>query len=675
MGQWAQGFGQIGGKINETTRMSERLNNQWRAIGTTLRYAIAGSVIFGLTRMVGQVRDLNVQLGQMQAISGIGPGTAFSNRDINSLLGNLEGVANDTITPLNEVNDAAVNFLSTVQNVKPSELPMMLDLIGRGAKLAQTPVEDLTQAATTMQIAFGRAVNPNTVGQFTRMWATLIGIAPGGISAAPTIAQSMPGLASMFQLAPGRQPAANAQAQMMALTLGVLRTGMPAATAMRGLTYLLQSIAQPTGGAKQALAGIGISPQFIQQRGIFAGVMRLLNTITQTGNPQQLGNLSDEALDQLDTSGGALPGIPASEMSRLRTMIPRIHGIRAAIILASQLRQQGDVQSIMQDVQTMQQAQDVNSQQSKQLANAWNNFRKRSRLAEAANAVNTMQLQIAQSFEPILGFVAQHVIDPVAHGAQHHQRLTRNLALGGAGFLAAMGVGRFLGLGNTRLGRIPGIGRMLGAGGNAFVRANAAEAAISGNTALGASPQNPLYVVVVGQIFGPGTAPITPPTPHSGGGGFFGRLARRVGAPLGLFAASKYGLNALKGAGGALLHYGAETPALGDFITGLIQEKDVTTGQPLGSFWRALLGQGDFANAQDYMVALQKAQKLYPTATGIEHFSRGTFRGRADINMTLDLTDANGRKVTKRVHVPVDMWSGGRTPISQGKPAATRRGK
>lgn len=665
MGQWSQGFGMIGGKINDTTRMSERLNNQWRAIGTTFRYAIAGSVIFGLTRMLGQVKDLNVQLGQMQAISGIGPGTAFSNRDINTLFGNLQNVANDTITPLNEVNDAAVNFLSTVQNVKPSELPTMLDEIARGAKIAQVSTEDLTQAATTMQIAFGRKVNPGTIGQFSRMFQTLIGIAPGGITAGPAITQAMPGLASMFQLAPGRQPAAQAQAQMMGLTLGVLRTGMPPATAMRGLTYLLQSIAQPTGGARQALAGIGITPQFVQQKGIFAGVMRLLNTITKTGNAQQLGAIPDDTLDQLDASGGSLPGIPAAEMGRLREMIPRIHGIRAAIILASQLKQQGDVSSIMQDVNIMQQAQDVNSQQTKQLAQAWSNFRKRSRLAEAANAINTMQLQVAQTFEPVLGFVAQHVIDPVTHAAQRHQTTTKVAAIAGASFLAALGVGKFLGVGRF--------------GGSAFVKATAAEAALSGNTVLGGSPQNPLYVIVVGQIFGGGS---TIPTSK---GGLIKDAEDVAKAGLGMkLARGAFGL--ARGAGGFLSRLGMGGTRLGlGGVAGLAAlwamaqsgeqgtQEWSPTGRPYAKLGKNLF---EYPKKTEHMLELHRAQEIWGRQVkGFNNYGVHEFKGRAEIFLTLDQVDASGRHTTKRVHIPLDMWSGGRVPVTTGKVATTRRGK
>ena len=447
---YAAGFGTIGSQINQTSNMSGRLNNQWRALGTTIRYAVAGTALYGLTSMIGKVSQLNVQLAQMQVIanSGIGASTGITNAQVPGLLQNLMQTSVDTITPLTEVNDAATNFLSTVQNVKPSQLPTMLSQIGIGAKIAQTPIEDLTQAATTMQIAFNRKVNPTSIGQFSRMWQMLITTAPGAVTAGSTIAQAMPGLASMFQLAPGHGVTGNVgQAQMMALTTGVLRTGMPAATGMRGLTYLLQSIAQPTGGAKLALAGAGITPQFVSQKGIYAAVMKLLGTITNSGNAKQLGAIDDTTMDSLDSSNGNLPGIPVAEMTRLRAMIPRIHGIRAALILSSQLQQRGDVSSIGQDLDNMLKVQDENSQQTKQLAQGWKQFQKRARLADAANALNTMGLQVAQSFEPVFGFVAQHALDPVTKAARKHPRATRDIVLGSAAFLRALGVARFAGVG------------------------------------------------------------------------------------------------------------------------------------------------------------------------------------------------------------------------------------
>lgn len=671
MGGSMRNFGRI---INDNTRMSERLNAQWRAFGTTLRYALAGNVIFGASRLLSQIKDINQQLGQMQALSGIG-GTAFSNQQVNSLGNALQKTALDTITPLSQVNDAAVNFLSTVQDVKPSQLPDMLSQIGIGAKLAQTPIEDLTQAATTFQIAFGRMVDPTSIGQFTRMWTQLIGVAPGGIAAAPTIAQSIPGLASMFQLAPGRETnPATSQAQLMSLTLGVLRTGMPPATAMRGLTYLLQSIAQPTGGAKKALAGIGITSQSVAQGGIYANTMKLLQTISaRPGEAKRLAAIPDDTLDQIDSSGGNLPGIPASEMSRLRQMIPRIHGIRAAIILASQLQQHGDVQSLGGDLTMMLQAQNENSDTTKALQKAWQNLNSRSRLQEAANAVNLMSVQIAQTFNPLFDFVSSGIALHAAPWMQTHRKAVKDIAIGGTAVVGALTVGRALGLGNLPgLRSVPGLRGLMG--GRGLVAENAIRAAATGGLGLGASPQNPLYVVVVGQLFG-GAVVADPNAPTSGGGS--GKSLPGWMKVVGAGLATKYGSSVLsgalkyaKGAPGFLM---AETPAFGDFFKSVASGKDVTTGENVG-FWRSLLGTGDFSNAQDYAVALHRAQKLYPGTTAIDSFHKTNIQGRAEIAMTIDMTDSNGKKVVKRVHVPVDMWSGGRIPRTSGKAGKGNRG-
>lgn len=676
MGQVAQGFGNVGRVINENTRLSERLNNQWRAIGTTIRYAVAGTAIFGLTNMVKQLAAMNQQLGTMQAISGIGSGRAFSNRDITGLFSSLQTVSADTITPLSQVNDAAINFLSTVQNVKPGELPRMLEQISQGAKLAQTPVEALTQAATTMQIAFGRASSPTSIGQFTRMWERLIGIAPGGVVSAPSIAQAMPSLASMFQLAPGKGVPANVgQAQLMTLTLGALRTGMPASTAMRGVTYLLQSLAQPTGKARGALAGIGITPQFVQEKGIYAAVTRLLTTIAPVSRTraQQLGQIPDEALSE----DSALPGIPASEMGRLRTMVPRIHGIRAAIILASQLQQRGNVESLNQDLQGMLNVQNEQSQEAKQLADAWANFRKRSRLSDAANQINVMALQVAQTFEPVFGFVAQHGVMPAGKFMRSHRELTRDVVLGGAGFMAAMGVARFAGAGNLPgLNRIPGLRGLLGGNaGRGFVLANAAQAAFSGNSALGASPQNPLYVVVVGEIFGGGTA-----APGTRGGGGGGAVDNAVKTWLGLRAARAIAgraggaaIKGLRGGAGALELFGAEMPMLPDVWNAVAHGVDPTTGQKRNQAWyKNLLGMNsDFDTAQQFQNALKRAQRMYPGTTNIESFNKGKLHGRAEVYMTLDINQ-NGKVIRRKVHVPLDIWSHGRSPSIKANSGSKR---
>jgi hypothetical protein len=657
LGSYAQGFGTIYNRISDNSRMSDRLNSQWRAFGTTIRYAIAGQALFGLTRMLSSLKDINVQLAEMAALTTPGTGgSSFSSAQVTRLGQSLQRTAIDTLTPLSQVNDAAINFLSTVQQVQPGNaLADMLTQIGQAATIAQTPILDLTQAVTTQQIAFGRPVNKQTIGQATRMWQELILQAPGGPSASSTIAQAMPSLASMFQLGRGKDVPPNvAQAQMYGLTLGALRTGMPASTAMRGLTYLLQSIAQPTGKARGALAGIGITPQFIEQHGINAALMKLLQTVTHTGNTKALAQIPDDTLDTMDQTGANLPGIPASEMIKLRTMIPRIHGIRAAIILASQLRHQGSVMSVGEDIQTMLDVQNENSSQTKALATAWQNYRKRARLQEASNAINTMSLQVAQTFEPILGFVAQHAVTPLAGAMQHHRTATK-IGVGAAA----------LGIGGLMFRRLLGFG-----GGNRIAQIEAAQAAISGSSVLGGSPQNPLYVIVVGQLFSSG--PKLPTTP----GGIIkdAESAAKTGGILGI-AKAAFGF-AKRGGKGI---YGT--------IAGGTASIEEALSMKAGSLAKIAKFGGPAAVAStifDYFYNAQNAgtanegifpqvKKLFPGLTAIESSKRGMFQGHAEVFMTIDINQ--GGKITKkRVHIPLSMaYQGGRVPSAGGKAGKTTR--
>lgn len=659
LNSYASGFGRLGQSINDNTQMSSRLNNQWRAIGTTIRYAIAGTAIFGLQQMVRELSQVNTQLGQMQALTDIGQGQRFNDTQMGQLLNGLMETSVDTITPLSDVNDAAINFLSTVQGVKANELPQMLSDIGIAARLSQADMESVTQAATTMQIAFGRKVNTASVGQFSRMFQWLIGTAPGGTAAGSTISQAMPGLASMFQLAPGRTgTAASRQAQMMSLTQGVLMTGMPAATGMRGLTYLLQSIAQPTGGAKTALAGIGITPQFVQQQGIFAGVMKLLHTISPVsrGQAKQLGAIPDETLDATNT----LPGIPANELTALRTMIPRIHGIRAAIILASQLQQRGDVQSIAQDLTDYMKVQNVNSEQAKKVAKAAADFRRRAKLEDAATALHNAGLQLARAFDPLLERGAGGILGATS-AMRHHPRLTRDVALGAGGFLAAVGAARLVpGLSS----RIPFLGKLSGASGQAFVKGRAIEDQLAGSGQRGFSPGLPLYVIVVGQVFGGATPG---PTPTPGGGGLFSKIRGWGG-----WAAAGRGIRGASGeiGGGAMTALGAAAVILdlknaADTADKFRKVHWSPTGRPYmniaGKLW-------DFKPKQQHEEILSQARKIFGgNVQGVSNYGAGMWKGQADINMTITREGADGRLHRQRVHVPVDMWAHGRHPGHRGR--------
>src|SRR5215831_18232128 len=672
LGGYAQGFGTITNRLRDNVSMSQRVSNQWRAMQTTMRYAIAGQAVFGLTRMLGQLKDINYQIGQMAALTTAGTGgSAFSMQQVDDLANRLQSTALNTMTPLSQVNDAAINFLSTVQNVPPGgALPSMLEDISKAAQVAQTDLTTLTQAATTSQVQFGRKVTPTTTGQFTRMWQELILQAPGGQAASTTIAQALPGLATMFMMGRGQNVTpAQGQAQMMGIILGLLRTGMPAATAMRGGQYLLQSIEQPTGKSKAALARIGITPEFIQKNGIYAALMRLLGGITQTGNAKQLGAIPEDVMDQLDQDQNAgLPGIPASEMTRLREMIPRIHGVRAAIILASQLRQQGNVLSIGQDVQEMQDVQDDQSKQSKALADAWKRFQKKAALQEAANAINTMAIQVAQTFTPVLNFVASHGVTPIAHGMQHHRDLTKKLTYGGVGAIGLYSISRLLGIGPKWLPGLGGLGR-------AGMGVQAVEASLQHPGQLGASPLNPMYVIVVGQLFGGGMKGLKKGLEDLAtgkGAQTAEQEAEQVASKKGFWGIVKsVGRKAATPAtfvAGAAAKYGARA---GRFAL----EHPTRVGRVAGPVGLAAIVADYFYNAQNAGVntesLYQTLQQQHPEGI-ISRLSEKKIQGEAWVNFTLDISH-DGKVTHKRFHIPVSMaYQGGRHPSQGGKPKTTR---
>ena len=527
------------GKVRDVTQQSSVLNNQWRALGTTIRYAIAGQAVFGLTRMVGQLKDVQQQLGLIQAIgTQPGPGgksISFSTSQVDRLESQLQQTAVNTITPINEINDATVNLLSTIQDVKPSDIPSIMENIGRAAKVSQTPIQDLTQAATSMNLAFGRANNAQNIGQFARMWSALISIVPGGIAAAPQLAQQLPQLSTLFRggLSPN-VPLKTAQAQEMALVMGSLRFGAPPATAMRGLQYLVQQIETPASKAsREALASIGITPQTVRRQGINAAVMKFLHHIapsTKGMTPNSLRQLGQIPDDQLETSN-AIPGVDPNQMTFMRTALGRIHAVRAAITLAAQLEPNkgANITSLQQDLNELMGYQDNQINDTHSLTNMWANFQKRAKLQEASVAVNTLSLQVAQALEPLLNPAATGITAGVKV-AQHHRGLVQGGVLGAVGLAALLGTGRMVGL-----------GRVLGKG----VGGAQALESLAGKMPTG-QIENPFYVRVLGGPLSTGN-PLIPP----GRGGPLSEAEKEAAKhPSGLARVARVGRNAVLGAPG-----------------------------------------------------------------------------------------------------------------------------
>lgn len=663
MNQYGTAVGRFGGMINDTTRMSERLNNQWRAFGTTMRYAIAGTTIFGIVRLRQELTQINTQLGLMAAIGSPAGGGTLTGGRLNSLFNQTLSGSVAAITPLNDYNNAVINLLSTVQNIPDDQITPIVTQISQAAKLAQINAEDATKAFTTMNVAFGRPTNMSNIRRIAQEFFILTQQAPGGVAAGQQVITQIGQLAQTTRLARGTPE------DMMALLLSTLRSGIPPQQAGRGLQYLLQTIGLPgqqQSAARKALGDVGItttSDMNLQQR--LAAIFTRARSLGMTGNTQNIVKADDEtmaALESLPTDQAlAQMGITGAGAAYLGTVFRRIHALRTAVALFQQFNT-GQAQA---DIKTMAEAagghvSDINS-----LSEAWKRFQKEAKLQQASVALNTLGLQIARGFGPIFDLVARGEIG-VQRAAARHPTETRYATYGAAGLLTLLGINRITG------GRLIGgsaarlFGRISGGAGQAFVAERAITAATAGNTQPGLSPQNPIYVVVVGQLFGGAV---------TGGSGRTGNPATDpTSLPFEAYFGYK-GLRALKGlAGRGLGKAGAGIRYGGSWMTDEALMKNMARFTKVGGIAAVMydyFANPDVAGGSEAVLLKNLQKKLGPDFYGISSHPNaafGTFKGHGEVWLNVNMRDATTGKVnTVRIHVPVDSWNNGRTPSNKGR--------
>lgn len=690
MGGIAQGFGNIMGRIGETSRMSERLNNQWRAIGTTFRYAIAGTAIYGLVSMNQQLREVQQQLGLISAIGETSTGQPIVGQALDKLLGQSRQGAVDALTPLNEYNNAVINLLSTIQGIPEDQITPIVTQIAQAAKLGQVSAEDATKAFTTMNVAFGRKTNLKNIREMAQEFFILTREAPGGVAAGQQVITQLGQLAQTTRLARGTPE------DMFSLLLTTLRSGIPPSQSGRGLQFLLQTVALPgqqSKPAQQALASVGILPGSempLQER--LARIFGHARRLGVHGDVKSLKNLDEDTLADLEAKGTGFKdlGISGRGAEFLGQIFRRIHALRTALALQGGI----DTGAAQKDLKTMNDAAKGHVSDINDLAKAWTRFRNQAKLQEGAIALNTLSLQIASAFEPILNLASRGIVK-VSKFANEHPEGTRNAALAAGGFLAAMGIGRFLGVGGLFKRGLLGRG---------FVAKTAAEDAITqGGLGPGMSPQNPLYVIVVGEIFGNAVTGGNGPLGGGGGGNtpivagrvpkWLGRIAKSpVGKSLGIAAVltavhemgwdTDFGraigvpekFHGKDGWGPFFKMLGISNPGANTKPKPFVRDgQGLTEKQALAFFGRDVTNQpAGWNNRMDRLKQLMGSQFSGQQIWNATDPKLGKFHGRAEVFMTIDLKDEQGKITRKKIHVPVTMWEGGRAPSSKGK-AGTKR--
>lgn len=646
-------------------RQTSYLNSQMRAFGTTLRYSIAGAGLYGAFGGVSTLSQIQKQLGLISAIGDVttpqGRGMLLVGESLRTLGEESRTAAVAAITPITDMNAAVLNFLSTVQNVPRPQLIPIVEEIAKSSMIAQVAAEDATKAFTTMNIASGRENNLKNVRSIANEFAALISLAPGGRTAGHEIIGQLGPLSSLMALGRGTPE------QMMALTLGSLRFGGTPSTSMRGLQFLMQSLIAPqTKEQVAALSGMGVTPESIAQEGIWTNLMRFLGRINPRKSTRQVAGFSDESLEALEgnpEAAGRALGIGAAESRLLNQAIGRIHGVRAAVVLAAQLEEQGNITSLQQNLEIMDKAQKGQLGDTLDLVKMWQRLEDEAILPRTAIAISALQQDLISTLEPFINYAGEKIIGARDFTSRHH-----DLAVyGGLGTIGAVMAGR----------RISGRGFGFRGAARGLLGVNAAESMMSGDAAIGASPTNPLYVVVVGQLLGPGGAGmpsgvILPPGAGGATGARPGRM-RRLGRAAGRAAWPVAGLMAVGGAGEAIFdHLGINDVDVG-ISRQRITQMALRRPEQVEKILDRLKGNISL-DAEKNARAAEEARRAFEA---LERRGGGEVKGELNANITLNYEDLEGNKKRKSVRVPVALepkFKNGITPQTRGKDRTMRGG-
>lgn len=705
LGRIPGSFMNIGRSAYQSSRQTSQWNQQMRALGTTIRYAFAGAALYGSMNMVRNLSQLQQQLGLISAI-GTSGGFNLVGKNLDSMANQIFKASTDLITPTSDIADALTNLVSTVQSgqgLNRNDLVPAVEMIGRAAKLSQTPVEDMTRALTTMNVAFARPISLKNISDFAAKWYTLISSAPGGVSAAPQLAGQLGNIAG------GARFAHVSPGQMFSMMLGTLRFGIVPQQAGQGLAYLLRTIATPEApstvkSAKEMFAQLGITNDFVQRQGGQAALFRIFGAAQKAGIHGNLQQAAKTAFAQVQAGGqqdeGSIAGLglTGAGINVLATAFRRQHALRTAIALYSMWASgqfQRDLGSLGDSMSAVQ-------KQQKEFADAWARFVKQAGLAQAATAVQNLTLQFSKNLAPVLNLATRPLVG-LEHAAARHPGVTQDVSYGVAALLAALGLNKLAG------GRIfgafknvPILKNIFGAGSQAALMTKAAEDAAKGvgNLTPGLSPEHPLYVVVVGQLLkSPGTTSgnlsgggspagkIEDIAKKTAPGGLTGLLARfggwRMVGRLGAAGLAGYGLAELQkflfGGGHPSLQKGMVNLQGGKLVfdpktkawfkgdhTGLMQflpgdtrrEQEISAAKALHTTFQNIKKlEAAFQSPDVGKVLKDNNDRLVAAITG----SPGQF--------TLDLTIVQDGKptVTKRVHIDPSEFQGGKSASGRGR--------
>ena len=670
-------------------------SNQMKAFGTTARYALAGSLVFGVTSAVGALTQLEQKMGDIAALtveSKAGGGfTAATREEMTKLADTAIQQSTRLGVGIDQIQNAMQTYYSSFQNVKRPEVEQFSSTLTKLASVAETTdqqklAEGLIGVANSL--GGGRKAIPREADIISKVVAQSVGFR------GDVLAQNLGRLGGAAGIG------GFSDSQMAAVLTTASQVGGSPAVIARGVTQLMNNILNPKQKAQKlayAQAGLPTDPNALAnfkykgQEGGYAVLTKMLDAVRSRGglktnragltmSDEQASALGDNAtLGQLGIGGGGGTDLAYG-------LFGRQESLRQFVGILSQGPDKLDT-----FLKSMTNA-------SGQMDAMFNERAKYNQLARAQNAISNMGLMAVRSADPALRPIASG-INAVGNLMADHPRGTQavigtGLALGTTRLLAKMLPGSV----GAGLGRMGKLGKILGG------ISGAERAALSGALTAEASPNlvsggggetmgmrnNPVWVIIhptswaVGQPGGTGN----PNSPLPGGG----TKAPWVAAPAaGLGVATTAGIGAVAVGASALgLNYylGKRNDKNANmlfkkypWLRNVLNKK--ATGKKMEYFEQqavalASLGKideshdvlatrtGDFRKAHDLAVMGGRRKGN----TTVVHVS-----GDAKVSSKIDLSDDAKRllKPPAEEHISTKLWTAG-APQKRGLPRDRKSG-
>jgi len=432
------------------------LDKQMRAFGTTLRYALAGGVLFGTMQAIRTLGDFQQKLGQ---ISAIGSSDKFPlvGRQLDQLGASLLRISTETVTPIGELQDAVTNLYSTVDGLSPDQAVNTIETIAKVARISQADITDTTQAVLGMVNAFDKGMKnvPSIGDQFFQVTK----YASGGLDFSRTYAQQLGKLSQTAKLGDFSLE------EMSAIAIAGSKFSGSPATNLRGQAQLQRTVKNPSNAKSEPfynLAGVSKS-QRLEMSG-YDVLMKLLtyaNSLTEGGK------------------GAFMSGAFTRAESRNIATVLSYSMTPDQIAKGSERKTLGEYLRLSSP--------EVRATESNQ---AFERYMKMASISQSGKAMQDFSIAFANSFNPLI----QPAASGLTKGSLAFQGFAKDNPEAVMGITGAVGAGlvaaRMYGK------RVPL---------RALPMAGAAADVLQGGAMRGDSPMNPLYVIVVAELLGRGS--------------------------------------------------------------------------------------------------------------------------------------------------------------------------